>query len=239
MKIIVVGDGKWGSAIGSLLSENGREFSFWKKGDDLPDQAILIMCIPTQAIREVLTLHGKNLKNIIYIKEQNAELIRDLFHTDYFRVRLTRGIRALELASAFKNVYAITCGVAEGLGFKTNTRVKLILLAIEEFYRLSRKLGYTIDRRALPGTIGDLILTCNSEESRNFSFGKLLAKHKKGEALSLIGETVEGYSSVESVPYFEEHSRINLPLARFAYEIIREDDPAFVRSGFSDFVKNS
>jgi len=282
MKIIVVGDGKWGSAIGSLLSENGREFSFWKKGDDLPDQAILIMCIPTQAIREVLTLHGKNLKNIIYIngakgiekvthklpyqiamdilgknidyfsligpsfaeeveekmptlvnigyvKEQNAELIRDLFHTDYFRVRLTRGIRAL----------AIACGVAEGLGFKTNTRVKLILLAIEEFYRLSRKLGYTIDRRALPGTIGDLILTCNSEESRNFSFGKLLAKHKKGEALSLIGETVEGYSSVESVPYFEEHSRINLPLARFAYEIIREDDPAFVRSGFSDFVKNS
>src|SRR3989344_5258571 len=197
MKIIVVGDGKWGSAIGSLLSENGREFSFWKKGDDLPDQAILIMCIPTQAIR------------------------------------------ALELASAFKNVYAIACGVAEGLGFKTNTRVKLILLAIEEFYRLSRKLGYTIDRRALPGTIGDLILTCNSEESRNFSFGKLLAKHKKGEALSLIGETVEGYSSVESVPYFEEHSRINLPLARFAYEIIREDDPAFVRSGFSDFVKNS
>ena len=190
MKIIVVGDGKWGSAIGSLLSENGREFSFWKKGDDLPDQAILIMCIPTQAIREVLTLHGKNLKNIIYIngakgiekvthklpyqiamdilgknidyfsligpsfaeeveekmptlvnigyvKEQNAELIRDLFHTDYFRVRLTRGIRALELASAFKNVYAIACGVAEGLGFKVSL-VKTFSLGMLKLVKLKK-----------------------------------------------------------------------------------------------------
>lgn len=292
MRIIVVGDGKWGKAIGSLLSKNKKTFSFWKRGEDLPDDSILIMCIPTQVIREVLTLYGKNLKNIIYIngakgiekvthklpfqiaidilgknidyfslmgpsfsqevidgmptlvnigyaKGKNGELVRGLFQTDYFRVRLTKGVRALELASAFKNVYAIACGVADGLGMGTNTRVKLILLAIEEFYRLSKKLGYTIDRRALPGTIGDLILTCNSEESRNFSFGKLLATHRQKEALERIGETVEGYYSVDSIPYFEEHSKVSLPLARFVYEIIKKDDPKSISSQFSDFVKNS
>ena len=292
MKIIILGQGKWGTAMGSLLKENGRVFDFWKRGAKLPDNSIIIVCIPTQAIREVLSKYGEEIKNVIlvngakgiekgthklphqivmeildgsvdyfsligpgfsdevvkkmptlvnigYAKEENAVLVRDLFQTDYFRVRLTKGIRALELASAFKNVYAIACGLAEGLGYETNTRVKLILLAIEEFYRLSRRLKYSVDRRALPGTIGDLILTCNSEESRNFSFGELLSKYKKEEALKKIGETVEGVTSVESVPYFEESSKLDLSLAHFVYDVLKTDDPVKAKNLFQDFVKHA
>ncbi len=292
MKIIILGSGKWGSAMGSLLKKNGHEFEYWKRGTQLPADSAIIICIPTQAIRQVVTDYGKNLKNSIvingakgiekktnklpyqivtevlgtgidyfsligpgfaeevkngmptlvnigYTKDKNKELVQNLFQTDFFRVRLTKGIRALELASAFKNVYAIACGVADGLGFETNTRVKLILLAIEEFYTLSRKLKYSIDRRALPGTIGDLILTCNSEESRNFSFGKLLAKYKTEEALKKINETVEGITTVESIPYFKEETKVELPLAEFVYEIIRENDPSKIKSHFQNFVKHA
>lgn len=292
VKIIVVGHGKWGTAMASLLSENKREFSFWMRGKELPDNSILVMCVPTQAIRDVLGIYGKNLKkniivngakgvekethklpyqitqdvlgkdieyfslmgpsfadeivrkmptlvNVGYVKEKNAEFIRDLFQTDYFRIRLTRGVRALELACAFKNVYAIACGIAYGLGFETNTRVKLMLLAIEEFYALSKRLGYKIDGRALPGTIGDLILTCSSEESRNFSFGKLLAKYKVEESLRIVKETVEGYATAESVPYFEKKTGVELPLAHFVYKITEENNPVLVKKLFSDFVKTA
>jgi glycerol-3-phosphate dehydrogenase len=110
-------------------------------------------------------------------------------------------------------------------------------LAIEEFYRLSKKLKYVIDKRALPGTIGDLILTCNSEESRNFSFGKLLAKYKKGKALAMIGETVEGFYTTDSVPFFEKET--SLPLARFVYDIMRVDNPKSVKTYFQRFVKTA
>lgn len=290
MNITVVGDGKWGSAMASLLKKNKKDFKFWRRGGELPDDSILVMCIPTQAIREVLTNYGSNLKNVIYVngakgvernshklpyeiateilgknldyysligpsfaeeihqemptlvnlgfvRDRNTSLVRELFQTDYFRVRVTKGVHALELASAFKNVYAIACGMTYGLGFETNTRTKLIILAIEEFYALSKKMRYSIDKKALPGTIGDLILTCNSEESRNFRFGQLLAKRKVNDALKNVGETVEGYSTVESVPYFETKSE--LPLARFVYDVIHEDNHGKIEERFQDFVKSA
>jgi glycerol-3-phosphate dehydrogenase (NAD(P)+) len=292
MKIVIVGNGKWGTALGSLLTKNKQKFAFWQKGEEFHDDSIIIMCIPTQAVREVLEASGRKVRNAIYIngakgierethklpyqiateilngnidyfsliglgfakevedemptlvnigyaKDKNAELVRDLFQTDYFRVRLTKGVRALELASAFKNVYAIACGLATGLGYETNTRVKLILLAIGEFYKLSRKLGYRIDKRALPGTIGDLILTCNSEESRNFSFGKLLAANKSSVALKKVKETVEGFTTVESIPYFETSSRVELPLARCVFDKIQKDDPRKAKKLFQNFVKTA
>lgn len=286
--IIVVGDGKWGSAMASLLKKNKKAFKFWKRGEVLPDNSVLVMCIPTQAIREVLTKYGQSLKNVIYVngakgveknshklpheiaaeilgknldyytligpsfaeeikeeqptivnlgyvKNKNTDFVKELFQTDYFRVHITNGVKALELASAFKNVYAIAAGLAYGLGFETNTRTKLIVLAIEEFYGLSKKLRYSVDKKALPGTIGDLILTCNSEESRNFTFGEHLSRHSIADSLKKVGETVEGYATVESVPYFDAKSP--LPLARFVYDVIYADNHKKVKERFQNFVK--
>src|SRR5690606_4761037 len=83
------------------------------------------------------------LVNLGYAKDRNTNIVRNLFQTDYFRVKSTNSVKSLELASAFKNVYAIACGMTYGLGYETNTRVKLIVLAIEEFYALSKKMRYT------------------------------------------------------------------------------------------------
>ncbi len=290
MQIIVIGNGRWGTALSTLLKKNNKEFSFWEMGKDISDDSIIINCLPTQVIRKVFLEHGHRLKNFIfvngakgieqqthkfpyeifteilgknidyfsligpgfaqeivdemptlvnigYIKDKNAEMVENLFQTDYFRVRLTKGVTGLELASGFKNVYAIACGISEGLGFGTNTRIKLILLAIEEFYLLSKKLSISINSDMLPGTIGDLILTCSSEESRNFRFGELLAKKTSQQALKEISETVEGFYAADSVPYFEKKAKVNLNLAHFVYEIIRNDNPSLVKSRFMDFVK--
>jgi len=177
--------------------------------------------------------------NLGYVQSKNKEIVKNLFQTDYFRVRLVKGVMALEMASAFKNIYAISCGFADGLGFGINTRVKLIILAIEEFYRLYRKLHSEVDIALIPGTIGDLILTCNSTESRNFRFGKMLTKNSAKESIRKIGNTVEGYYSVSSIPYFVNKYNVELPLAQLAQKIIMGEDNSKSRRRFLAFIKQA
>lgn len=210
--------------------------------------------LPFQIVTEVLpkvnylTLMGPSfseevikkmptLVNLGYRNEKTAQQTKEILQTDYFRVKLTKSVRALELSAAFKNIYAIACGVAEGLGYGVNTRVKLMLLAIEELSCLRQKLDFSMDENALPATIGDLILTCSSEESRNFRFGKILATNSPSESLKKVGSTVEGYYTAESVSYFENESNVKLPLARFVFELIHENKENEVRERFINFVK--
>ena len=171
------------------------------------------------------------------ISKKNTKLVRGLFQTDYFKIRLTESVNTLELWAAFKNVYAVACGLSTGLGFGANTRVKLILSAIDELNKLSISLGFESYEQVLPGTIGDLILTCSSEKSRNFSFGKALANSKIENALSITPGTVEGFYTAEAVPYFEKKIGFKLPLAGFVYDVIKTDDPSKIKSMFGAFVK--
>lgn len=175
--------------------------------------------------------------NLGYMQSKNKEIVKNLLQTDYFRVRTVKGAMMLEMASAFKNVYAIMCGFADGLGYGSNTRVKLIILAMEEFYRLCRKLHLRIEIAAIPGTVGDLILTCNSTESRNFRFGKMLAKNPAKESLRRIGSTVEGYYTAFSIPYFVSKYNVELPLALLTREIVIEQDHSKIKKNFIDFIK--
>jgi len=150
---------------------------------------------------------------------------------------LVKEIKALEIAGGFKNVYAIACGIAGGLGYGANTTTKLILVAIEEFYAFSKSMHMNINQDMLAGTIGDLILTCTSTESRNFSFGQMLVKKSVKSALIDIGQTVEGFTTADSIPYFEKKSNLKLNLAHFVYDVIKADKSPDLKNRFLDFVK--
>jgi len=165
--------------------------------------------------------------NIGYEKELNKEIVKNVFETDYFKVKLTRGIKDLELSGALKNVYAIGCGLADGLGYKWNTRAWLISMAIDEMNKIIK-----IDESVTIGVVGDLILTCNSEESRNFQFGKMLASEKIEEILEKIKGTVEGAQTIESVRKYK------MPLLDFIAGVIKNDDPAQVKNKFKAFLKS-
>ncbi len=290
MKIGILGNGAWGSAVATLFQENGHEITILENGDAVPDSSIIFSAIPTQALREVvsaiqfspssifingakgieqdthllpyeivkellpeveyLTLMGPSfagevkskmptLVNLGYRNEEAAQSVKDLMQTDYFRIRLTKSIRSLELSAAFKNIYAIASGIAEGLGFGTNTRVKLILLAIEEVDRLRLALGFNSDDQSLPATVGDLILTSSSEESRNFRFGEGLVHSAPEEALAQIKETVEGYYTALSVPHFEIQTSSSYPLAHFVYDVCYSESEVSIRDRFMEFVKRA
>lgn len=178
------------------------------------------------------------LVNLGYVQKTHLETVKRLFQTAYFRIKPTASIRALELAGALKNVYAIAAGLSRGLGFGINTRTKLVLLGYEEITVLCRRLGFSILPNASPGILGDLILTCNSMESRNFTFGKLLGTHKVAKALLEVNATVEGYDTIASIPYFAKKSGLLLPLANLVGTIILLNDPSKVRKCFKDFVKS-
>jgi glycerol-3-phosphate dehydrogenase (NAD(P)+) len=165
------------------------------------------------------------------------EEIKAFFQTDYFRVRISASVEALELSGALKNVYAIACGIVEGLNFSANTRANLISLAYMEISKLCQKLNYKIDEDALESVLGDLILTCSSSESRNFRFGKLVTEVSISEALQQINSTVEGCDSAFAIPEFSQRNNIELPLAAYVYETIKLDKPSEVLSRFAAFVK--
>lgn len=180
------------------------------------------------------------LVNLGYSKERKEnEKIRELFQTDSFRVRLTEGVEVLELAGALKNVYAIASGFADGLGYKINTRTKLLVLAIEEVYELINKRGLALDSRSTAGTVGDLVLTCTSIESRNYRFGKYLVSHPTQEALKLVQATVEGFHTLESIDYLEKSSGTSMRLARFIRDIVSLEDPEARKLRFDELVRKS
>lgn len=212
--------------------------------------------LPFQIVRDVL---GKNMQyysligpsfaaevisqmptivNLGFTNSNGEIKVKKIFETDYFRVRETKGVEALELAAAFKNVYAIATGIADGLGFGTNTRVKLMLLAMEEFSGLCKKLGYHFDQSAMPGIFGDLILTCSSSESRNFTFGKFLVNLPATQALEKVGSTVEGYYTAASIAYFADKVGAKLPLAQFVALAVEGGKADQIKNSFFDFVKN-
>ena len=126
--------------------------------------------------------------------------------------------------------------MADGLGFGMNTRIQLMMLAMDEFYDLCRVLGYTVSKDAMPGTIGDLLLSCSSTESRNYTLGKLLIEYSVEECLVRINSTVEGIETVQSVPYFTTISK--LPLAQFVQESLRPNGTD-VKTLFKAFITSS
>jgi glycerol-3-phosphate dehydrogenase (NAD(P)+) len=287
MKINILGNGAWGTALGNLLANNGHKVFFWDKKTQIDPLDYIVVAVPAQAIRSVIKNYGQNLRKAVIInsakgiekkshqipnqiiKEVLGEEIEyftligpsfarevnrrmptlvnlggsngktqctsDLFETDYFRVRPTKSIEAIELAGALKNVYAIASGIAEGLGFEINTRAKLITIAIEEIRKLASALDYKMDEDSRPGTLGDLILTCSSLESRNFSFGRYIVEYSVEESLKRVNSTVEGYDTAFSVLHFSERSP--MPLGEFVLRVIEENNPKTVGEKFADFVK--
>ncbi len=289
MKISILGNGSWGRALFSVIKNTTPSVEIFGKGESVPKSDIVVLSVPTQAIREALkqisfkknmilinTAKGIELSSHLLPHEIVAELVdteieyysligpsfaKDVMHkmptlvnlgykneynslstvrhvlqTEYFRVRPTKGVTVLEMSGALKNIYAIGCGVAEGLKFGPNTRVKFIVLAIEEMYSLCRSLELSLEPDVTAGTIGDIILTCNSEESRNFRFGKLLAQKSVSNSLKEVNSTVEGYYSLASISYFEEKAGVELPLARFISNCIADDNPEKLQENFQQFV---
>lgn len=289
--ITILGRGAWGSALASVLKANGTEYTVWDRKSEIDPKSIVVLAIPTQAIREVLTNNKDNLKNSIIVNTSKgiekgthklpfqiakevlgadvkylslfgpsfaveveeklptlvnlsslngdkdlARQVKKLFETDYFKLRIAGSAQAVELSGALKNIYAILCGISEGLGFLVNTRSQLIGHAYKETIKLCEGFGYKVEPEAIECIMGDLVLTCSSNESRNYRFGKYLVKLSVDDALQQVASTVEGRNNILSVPFLSEKGEIDIPLAKFVYETVLNDSPKTVEARFREVL---
>jgi glycerol-3-phosphate dehydrogenase (NAD(P)+) len=153
-----------------------------------------------------------------------GETMRTAFNAPYFRVYLSDDLLGAELGGAVKNVLALAVGVAQGLGFGTNTRAALMTRGLAEMMRLGEVLG--AQRETLTGLsgLGDLILTCSDLKSRNLRLGVLLGQ---GVALKAacqqIGQVVEGIHTTKLVYELAEKHKVRMPITTEMYRILYAD----------------
>ena len=155
--------------------------------------------------------------------EEVANEWRDCLHTGYFRAYTSNDVRGVELGGALKNPLAIAAGIADGLGFGANSRAALITRGLAEVMRLGEAMGCNRDTFMGLAGLGDLVLTCTDDQSRNRRTGLLLAKGmSKQQIAEEIGQEIEGvHSSLEAVRLGREH-HVELPIIEQVHKVLYE-----------------
>jgi glycerol-3-phosphate dehydrogenase (NAD(P)+) len=140
---------------------------------------------------------------------------------DRFRAYSSDDVTGVEVGGATKNVLAIGAGISDGLGFGANTRIAMITRGLAEMMRLGVALG--ADRETFMGLagLGDLVLTCTDNQSRNRRFGLALAQGKDSrQAQAEIGQVVEGVLAAEAVTRVARQAGVEMPISEQIHRVI-------------------
>ncbi len=185
------------------------------------DRPVAVLSGPTFA-KEV----GAGLPTAMTIAANNEDFAQALavaLSGDKFRAYTSDDMIGVEVGGAVKNVLAIGAGISDGLGFGANTRVALITRGLVEMTRLGVALG--ADQKTFMGLagMGDLVLTCTDNLSRNRRMGLALAGGKTIEAAQEeIGQVVEGVLAAEAVKEVADELQIEMPICQQLYRILYE-----------------
>lgn len=156
-----------------------------------------------------------------------AREVQDIFTCRYFRVYTNSDIIGVELGGAVKNVIAIAAGIADGLGFGANTRAALITRGLAEISRLGMALGACSETFSGLAGMGDLVLTCTGDLSRNRTVGIKLGQGRTlGDVLGEMRMVAEGVKTTESTCLLAMKLGVEMPIAFKVNEILYHDRPA-------------
>lgn len=172
---------------------------------------------------------GAGLPTALTIASADAEFAASLarsLSSPNFRAYTSKDMIGVEVGGAVKNVLAVAAGLSDGLGFGANTRVALITRGLTEMTRLGVALGG--ERETFMGLagLGDLVLTCTDDQSRNRRFGLLLAAGRTAQqALATIGQVVEGYTAARAVHMAARRAGVSTPICDGVYGALYEGTP--------------
>ena len=186
-----------------------------------PEVPIAVLSGPTFA-REV----GAGLPTAMTVASPDerfaAELAQSLSGQN-FRAYTSPDIIGVEVGGAVKNVLAIGTGIADGMGFGANTRIALITRGLAEMTRLGLALGARQETFMGLAALGDLVLTCTDDQSRNRRFGLAIAAGRSpAEAQHEIGQVVEGVQAARSVRAVAARAHVEMPIAEEVYRVLHE-----------------
>ena len=189
---------------------------------EIPEDYFTVLSGPSFA-REV----AKKLPTVVTVASKDKKLagfVQNVFATPYFRVYTNNDMIGVELGGAVKNVIAIAAGIIDGLGLGLNTRAALITRGLTEIRRLGLKLG--ANPRTFTGLagIGDLLLTCTGDLSRNHTVGKKIGEGRKlNDILSEMRMVAEGIKTAKSVYNLSLKLGVEMPISHEIYHILYDD----------------
>jgi glycerol-3-phosphate dehydrogenase (NAD(P)+) len=172
---------------------------------------------------------AKNLPTAVTCASKDAvfrEKTVKLFHQGTFRVYQSDDVIGVCLGGCLKNVLAIAVGISDGLGLGANARAALITRGLAELMRLGSSLGAESSTFMGLAGLGDLVLTCTDNQSRNRRFGIYLGEGKSvAEALALVNRSVEGHKNAAQVNALAQRHQVEMPICEMVYQILYQSKP--------------
>jgi glycerol-3-phosphate dehydrogenase (NAD(P)+) len=169
----------------------------------------------------------RNVPTVIAVASKNqnvAGFVQHVFATPYFRVYTNNDMIGVELGGSVKNVIAIASGIIDGLGLGLNTRAALITRGLTEMRRLGLKLGANPRTFAGIAGVGDLVLTCTGDVSRNHTVGKKIGEGLKlNEILSEMRMVAEGIKTAKSVYNLSRKLGVEMPISHEVYYVLYDE----------------
>ncbi len=168
---------------------------------------------------------AKGLPTAVTVASQDPAFASQLaarFHSESFRTYTNDDIIGVEVGGAVKNVLAIAAGIADGLGFGANARTALITRGLAEIIRLGVPLGGRRETFMGLAGLGDLVLTCTEDQSRNRRLGLALGRGATVEAARAeVGQVIEGVEAAFEVDSLAETVGIEMPITRQVVRVLR------------------
>lgn len=186
---------------------------------EIPNLKLAVLSGPSHA-EEV----SKAVPTAMVIASENEEIankLRDIFMNENLRVYTSKDVKGVELGGALKNIIAFCAGVAAGIGLGDNTFAALITRGLCEISRLGVALGGKYETFYGLTGLGDLIVTCLSEHSRNRTAGKLMGQGKTlEEARNQIGMVIEGVDNIEVAYELAQKYDVDMPIVNAVYDML-------------------
>jgi glycerol-3-phosphate dehydrogenase (NAD(P)+) len=157
----------------------------------------------------------------------DAVFVQNLFMNTRLRVYTSRDFRGVELGGAVKNVIAIAAGISDGLGFGDNSRAAIVTRGLVEITRLGVALGAKKETFSGLSGMGDLITTCTSRHSRNWTVGYRVGRGEKlSDILASTTTVAEGVETSRSVFELNKSVGVEMPISREVYAVLHENKSA-------------
>lgn len=204
------------------LEENSAKLVHQVVAEELPDnKSTAVVSGPTFA-GEV----AKDLPTAVTVAASShaiADEVAGFLHYGNFRVYTSEDMVGVELGGSLKNVLAIAAGIADGLGFGANTRAALITRGLNEIMRLGLAMGAQAETFMGLAGLGDLVLTCTDNQSRNRRMGLALADGSSIEqAREQIGQAVEGVKTAREAWQLAQKYQVEMPIIEQTYLVLYE-----------------
>lgn len=169
---------------------------------------------------------ARNMPGAITVASKDQAFARDMamaLHSENFLVYTSEDVIGVEIGGAAKNVMAIAAGIADGMGFGTNTLAALITRGLNEIMHLGVALGGQRETFIGLSGLGDLVLTCSDNQSRNRRFGQALGAGKNlQQAKTDIGQVIEGIGTAKTIYYLAQDYNVDMPITEQVYKVLYE-----------------